>query len=390
MGTASERRWHRRRHRGQHRRTGWRSERGAALMVTAWLFIVLFVVVLDFATSMRDDGLATANFADETQSYYIALAGLNRAIYDALGQLEEDPDLFEQDDPDEEGPARRDPDEGGEEAVDAGALDATAGGPIAPDGHWHEGPFAAGSYRVRMLDEAAKISLNRASEMLLMRIVRRLLVGGNATEGVSVAEERDASTIVHSILDWRDQDDLEHLNGAEAGYYRSLPRPYPIKNAPFDAVDELLLVRGVTPDLYYGLGDGRVGLREIFSVFNRTSRINVLQAPAPVLGALLDLNREQAEALVLEREAEPFGFVERVQEMMMAIDPGLAELLRGGVSPVVSVETTGRIGDRNAAHVAAVVDLSDGFEGPRVFRWLDRVPAGWNPGAAADENEDGA
>jgi hypothetical protein len=145
----------------------------------------------------------------------------------------------------------------------------------------------------------------------------------------------------------------------------------------------------VTPDLYYGMGD-EVGLREIFSVFNRTRGINVLQAPAPVLRVLLDLDREQAEALVAEREEEPFGFVERIQEMVLAVDPELAELLRGGMSPVVSVEAIGRIGDRNAAHVAAVVDLSDAFEGPRIFRWLDRVPAGWKPGGAENEAEDEA
>ena len=381
----------------EERRRRWKArqrQRGAALLITAWLFIVLFVVVLDFATSMRDDGLATANFADETQSYYIALAGLNRAVYDAMGHLEDDPDAFGQDDLDGGGEPGDDLDaEDDPEPPDVDDLDdflgaGEAGEPLetvfSTDGSWHEGSFAVGSYRVRTLDEASKISLNRASEALLMRIVRRLVVGGNATEGVSVKEERQVSEIVHAILDWRDPDDLENLNGAEADYYASLPRPYPIKNAPFDSVEELLLVRGVTPDLYYGTQD-EVGLSEIFSVFNRTESVNVMQAPAAVLRVLLDLDREEAEQLVQEREENSFGFVERVREMMMAIDPNLATVLRGGMSPVVTVEATGRIGERNVAHVAAIVDLSDAFEGPRVFRWLDRVPAGWNPGAALDD-----
>ena len=83
---------------------------------------------------------------------------------------------------------------------------------------------------MRLLDESGKLSLNRAGEGLLKRVVTRLLVGGNATEGVSVNEQREIETVVHSILDWRDPDDLEHLNGAEADYYASLRRPYPIKN----------------------------------------------------------------------------------------------------------------------------------------------------------------
>lgn len=354
-----------------------------------WIFIVLFVVVLDFASSMRDDGLATANLADETQVYYIALAGLNRAVYDILGQLEENSGTLGGSGDDDVGlPA----DEGlGETEEDLNC------GRVTADGQWHDCDFAGGSYSVRLLDESSKISLNvvaddrRHSDLtpLLRRVVQRLLLGGNATEGVSVAEDREVSTVVDSILDWRDdegdEDEITHANGAEADYYAGLPRPYAIKNGRFDSLEELLLVRGVTPELFYG-SDEQPGLRDIFSVDGRSKFINVMQAPAAVLRVLLNIDEETAQGLIAERDEVPLGFVERVRAMMMAVDPALAELLRATPSQRMTVEARGTMGDRIVAHVAAVMDLSDTFEGPTVLKWFDRVPAGWRgPEAGEDE-----
>ena len=159
-----------------------RSERGVALLLVIWVFIVLFVVVLDFASSMRDDGLATSNLADETRAYYVALAGFNRFIYDMLRELEENPDALELD---EDFDLEDIDEEDFEDNFEAGDVELD-GFSVASftDGEWHPGQFGGGSYEVRMLDEGGKISLNRASEGLLLRVVRRLLVGGNATEGV--------------------------------------------------------------------------------------------------------------------------------------------------------------------------------------------------------------
>jgi hypothetical protein len=54
---------------------------------------------------------------------------------------------------------------------------------------------------------------------------------------------------------------------------------------------------------------------------------------------------------------------------------------------MVTIEAHGAIGDRTLARVAAIVDVSDSFDGARVFRWFERVPAGWHPGSD-DEGED--
>src|SRR6476620_10637132 len=59
-----------------------RGQRGIALVMVTWVFMILGVLAFDFARYMRDDAMAALNLAEETRNYYIAVAGMNRAIYD--------------------------------------------------------------------------------------------------------------------------------------------------------------------------------------------------------------------------------------------------------------------------------------------------------------------
>jgi type II secretory pathway component PulK len=63
-----------------------------------------------------------------------------------------------------------------------------------------------------------------------------------------------------AILDWIDSDDQPRPLGAEYDYYAGLSPPYAPKNGPLDAIDELLMVRGVTPVLLFGLDQDRNGV----------------------------------------------------------------------------------------------------------------------------------
>jgi general secretion pathway protein K len=57
------------------------------------------------------------------------------------------------------------------------------------------------------------------------------------------------------------QDNAHRLNGAEDDYYRSLPEPYECRDGDFESVEELLLVRGVTREIFFD------GLRDRVTVF---------------------------------------------------------------------------------------------------------------------------
>jgi hypothetical protein len=66
--------------------------------------------------------------------------------------------------------------------------------------------------------------------------------------------------VADAILDWVDEDDVPREFGAEIDYYSGLSPPYAPKNGPLETVEELLLVRGVTPTLLFGADSNRNGL----------------------------------------------------------------------------------------------------------------------------------
>ena len=65
---------------------------------------------------------------------------------------------------------------------------------------------------------------------------------------------------IFSVSDWRDADDVPGLFGAEGEYYSRLEPAYAVKNAPYETMEELLLVRGFTGQLLYGEDYDRNGL----------------------------------------------------------------------------------------------------------------------------------
>ncbi len=89
-----------------------------------------------------------------------------------------------------------------------------------------------------LVDESAKLNINSASYDRLMKLPAM-------TDDVASA-----------IVDWRDEDNTPGNGGAENDYYLSRqPQPYYCKNAPFETVEELLMVRGMTRALLYGTGN---------------------------------------------------------------------------------------------------------------------------------------
>jgi type II secretory pathway component PulK len=63
--------------------------------------------------------------------------------------------------------------------------------------------------------------------------------------------------IADAIHDWVDIDEQKMPYGAEGpDYYQTLSPPYDSKNNAMDSVDEMLLMKGMTPEIYYGFGGG--------------------------------------------------------------------------------------------------------------------------------------
>lgn len=181
-------------------------------------------------------------------------------------------------------------------------------------------PFEEGTLEVAITDEMGKIQINalvRFPEGLNFNDSQRLLWERFAHLALAMNEDLqhdDMMTIINSIKDWLDADDLiTGLSGAESDYYQSLDPPYSSKDGPFDHLTELRLVKGVTPDIFHGIG-GAGGISQYLTVygaekagdegFTFPGRININTAELPVLAALLPIEYAEFAPLLIEhREA---------------------------------------------------------------------------------------
>jgi type II secretory pathway component PulK len=104
-------------------------------------------------------------------------------------------------------------------------------------------PLGNGKFSVKMTDAERKFNINNAvnNEALMTQAMN--LIGVDAAE---------IPGIIASIQDWIDVDDETHVNGAESEYYQTLDPPYFAKNGPIDDLSELLFVKGITPEIYWG------------------------------------------------------------------------------------------------------------------------------------------
>jgi general secretion pathway protein K len=327
---------------GRDKSSAYLNQRGVALLVVLWIFIFLLVVAFDFSASVREEATTAHRYSDETQGYYIALAGFERGVYEFLQQstgrdtlgTQKQADIF--------------------------------------DGDWREEALGGGTFRVRWVDEAGKININRADEETLRRIFTNLGV-----------EEPSKAILVDSIMDWRDPDDLHRASGAENDYYRSLTPPYTAKNGPFDTVEDLLWVRGMTPELFYGYGDApgnrgknaqRTGLREIFTVDSPIDRVNLRTASADVIHAVTGIPLEKIGRFVDERKKLSDKTLADLLPLLGigASDAALQQFVFANPA-VVTVEAEGRPGESGASRrVKGVVRAAGGGREFELMRWIDR------------------
>ncbi|MBI3815908.1 MAG: general secretion pathway protein GspK [Nitrospinae bacterium] len=211
-------------------------ERGVALLMVLWVMVFLTVIVSEFAHSMRVEINITRNFKEEAESLSLAEAGLNLAFAEILKDSgytitdKDDDVIFVKKGVNVQEFLEKKP-------VRKGIA------------------LGSGNISYYISDEDSKININSAARDTIIKLLE--------LSGVEEGELRDI--IADSIEDWRDEDSLHRLNGAEDDYYMSLPVPYHCKNGSFNTVEELLMVRGMTPEILYG----NLALEESRGVENR-------------------------------------------------------------------------------------------------------------------------
>lgn len=134
----------------------------------------------------------------------------------------------------------------------------------------------------------------------LRKVLKNLLMSGN----FAIEDEEEIDALLDSIIDWLDPDDQESLHGAESGYYQSLAQSYGCRNGPVQYIEELLLIKGMTPALLFGTA-ATSGLADFITVFGDGGTININTAPPEIIVAFNDqLSEEMLEDFKLYREDE--------------------------------------------------------------------------------------
>jgi len=147
----------------------------------------------------------------------------------------------------------------------------------------YEWEFDGVALSVSVENESSRVDLNFASERTLRDLA--LAVLGDASR---------ADAIANAILDYRDKDDLRRLDGAEDIDYKRAGRAFGAANGPFQTVDELRRVLGMTQELFEQL-------RHAVTVFAEAGDIDTTMSTPLVVQAVLGISSEEAKQLVAER-----------------------------------------------------------------------------------------
>ena len=148
-------------------------------------------------------------------------------------------------------------------------------------------PLGREVLRYGVVDEARKININKAN----MATLKRLFV---AATGCDIMQ---AQELAACVIDWRDKDSFYSLpsGSAENPEYLGLARPYRAKDNAFEVLDELLLVQGITPDVF-------AKLKDYVTIYGDSDMnlVNINTAPKPVLLSL-GLSEELVEKILAFR-----------------------------------------------------------------------------------------
>jgi general secretion pathway protein K len=145
--------------------------------------------------------------------------------------------------------------------------------------------FADRKIAMRVTDEAGKIDLNFAQGELLRRLI------------VSVGiPTQDAQGLVDKILDWREAGIGRRLNGAKAEDYQDAGLSYGPREAPFETVEELQLVMGITLPLLERLAPS-------LTVYSQSAWVDPVFAPRDVLAALTRMGAGPLSDILARRAA---------------------------------------------------------------------------------------
>jgi general secretion pathway protein K len=315
--------------------------RGSALLMVLWLTAALSAIGLAVASNVRSETERTETNVDDARSWFEARGGIERAamhiVWDTEYMTEDRRPLYH-----------------------------TLGDPSM------DLQFPAANVHVDVIPEASKLNLNGAPPEELMRLL--LALG---------ATQDKAAEVTAAIVDWRTPVDPVRPSPFDQFYLGQTPSFLP-RHASFQENEELLQVKGMTADLYYGsaLDNSHAGLRDCVSPYG-SGAVDINTAQPATLQAI-GLSEADAGTLVKSRVQHPVLDYKELQEISQSLGPAGLRLRIGGQSMYTLRATArlklpdGKLSDLRRTVTALVKFYFPannekqpvGFE---IVRWFDRA-----------------
>jgi type II secretory pathway component PulK len=209
------------------------SPSGSVLLIALWSLCLLTVFAVYLGYGVRQKIVLVQRVNSSDSLYFIADAGVKQAIAE-LRKKDEDSEYYALNETWSNNPGIfKDIKVGlGEFSIRYNYID-----------------YKSGLQEIRfgIIDEERKLDLNKAELDAIQRLITI----------VANLEKTEAKSLAASIVDWRDKDSFLSIpmGSAEDAYYRSLSIPYEAKDSELEAFDELLLIKGMSQEIFNKLKD---------------------------------------------------------------------------------------------------------------------------------------
>lgn len=273
--------------------------RGFVLVMVLWLIALLTIIALGLAYNSRQAVRGAGSITGGVQARYLAEGGIQLALMNLLSRQPQDR--------------------------------------LLGDGETIELSLPGGVVALTVTDEAGKIDLNTASAEMMSRLFASFDVPPS-----------DADALADALVDFRDEDDLKGLNGAEDPDYEAAGLPWGAKDSAFSDVEELQRVYGMPRWLY------QAALPYV-TIHSRARGVNPEVAPLQVLFALSDESPGSLENYIRDRRDNHLARLPLPSPP--AMDSAFVTRARGVTLTISAVGKTGA--DKQSA-IATVVRIRRG------------------------------
>ncbi|TRW90254.1 general secretion pathway protein GspK [Candidatus Methylobacter oryzae] len=218
---------------------------GFALVLVLWVLSLMTIMAGSFALSMRREAGIVAGSSQNAQALAIAESGL--AIAELMTMH---PDQLQR---------------------------------WRTDGSIYQIDYQDAKVRIRLLSEAGKVDLNRADPTVLQQLMSH-----------APADAEQQTKLANAIVDWRDEDDLVQIDGAEKTEYKQAGLSYQPRNKPFQSIEELQLVLGMNEQVFKWL-------ENLVTVNSEQPKVDAAQAAKEVLYVLPGMDTGMIEEYIAAR-----------------------------------------------------------------------------------------